>query len=238
MTKTENRAAPARPLIIVMAKVPAAGAVKTRLAPLLSPTQAAQLASVFLKDTLEKAADVTRDVMLAFTPSAGEAALRELLSTSPRRPSLWITQHGDDLGARLESVAARGFASGFAPLIIIGTDSPTLPPSYLENSIQMLQSETCDLVLGPAKDGGFYLLGMNTSPHGLYQNVLWSTPSVLAQVRANAEHLKLRVASLALWQDVDTPDDLRKLHQSLSRNPAAAPQTHRWLQENRSLFPP
>jgi rSAM/selenodomain-associated transferase 1 len=239
MTNNENCVFSARPLIIIMAKAPAPGAVKTRLSPLLSPTQAAQVSLAFLEDTLEKCVTATRDVMLAYAPSDGDKTLREILAPALQPPSnLWFAQRGDDLSARLESVAAHGFALGFSPLIIIGADSPTLPHSILQSAIQTLADKSCDLVLGPTEDGGFYLLGLNAMQRNLYRNVAWSTPGVLAHVQTNAEKINLRVGLLQRWHDVDTPDDLRKLNRTLLQNPNAAPRTAAWLQANQTLFVP
>ncbi len=241
MTKNENCvSSDTRVLITVMAKVPAPGAVKTRLAPLLSATQSAQIAAAFLEDTLQNCQRITPNILLAYAPRAGEKQLREILSAPLRSlENLWLAQEGENLGARLEYVAARGFELGFSPVIIIGADSPTLPPHFLQNAINELATENCDIVLGPTNDGGFYLLGMNTMQRNLYRNVAWSTPSVLKQVGANAENLNLSVRFLDVWRDVDTPEDLRMLHSDLQKNGSArdyAPRTTAWLQEYSFLF--
>jgi rSAM/selenodomain-associated transferase 1 len=228
-----------RPLIIIMAKVPVYGTVKTRLAPMLSPAQAAQIAAAFLEDTLEKSMSVASDVMLAYAPPGGEKRLHALLAPGLHPSSLlWLAQRGNDLGTRLELAAAHGFAAGFAPLLIIGADSPTLPRTVLKSAIQELSNKTSDLVLGPAEDGGFYLLGLRAMQRNLYRNVTWSTPDVQAQVKANAESLNLRMTILAEWHDVDTPDDLQKLNRTLLQNKNAAPRTAAWLRVHQFLFVP
>jgi len=222
-----------RPLIIIMAKAPRAGAVKTRLSPLLSEAAIVQIATAFVEDTVAKAKCVTPHVMLAYAPSDGREVLQEILRDHLEPDSLmWLEQQDQDLGTRLQAATRHGATLGFSPIIILGTDSPTLPPLFLQNAILALTTGVADVVLGPAEDGGFYLAGMREPVCELYKGVAWSTSSVLAQTAANVAALKLRLMQLPTWYDVDTPADLLRLYRDIAVNSEArscAPMTAQWM---------
>ncbi len=213
-----------------MVKAPRAGQAKTRLVPHLSEAEAASLAACFAQDALGKARAQARRVIVAYTPADGRRILSPLLD-APRL--IWIEQLGADFGARLESSAAHAAAQNFSPLIIIGTDSPTLPPAFIEMAIRALTRGPADITLGPTEDGGYYLLGLRTeAPHELLRGISWGTPLVYQQTAASAARLGLRLLPLPPWYDVDTPADLARLrHEILTDKKAQrrAPATHRWL---------
>ncbi len=226
------------PVVIIMAKAPRAGEVKTRLVPPLTPTEAASLAAAFVRDVFKVAADIVGECVIAYSPASGRATFAELLA--PRADLHWIEQGEGDLGARLERVAARASADGFGPLIFLGTDSPTLPPSLIEKARAALdEGGDADLALGPTDDGGYYLVALRRPVAGLFQNVAWSTPRAFEQTAANAARLGLRLCKLSRWYDVDTPADLVRLREELFRDEAArrrAPATHAWLRAHAHLF--
>jgi uncharacterized protein len=216
------------PVIIVMAKAPCAGQAKTRLVPALSETAAASLAACFVQDTVDKARQIVRAVIVAYTPSKGRAVLELLLPVG----IAWVEQQGEGLGERLEGAIADACARGFSPVVVIGTDSPTLPPSCLESAVRLLGSGRADVVLGPTDDGGYYLVGLRQPAGGLFQNVPWSTARAFAVTADNARRSGLRLTSLPRWYDVDTPADLTRLRGELAGDAAArshAPATYRWL---------
>jgi rSAM/selenodomain-associated transferase 1 len=218
-----------RPVVIIMVKAPRAGLVKTRLVPELAETEAASLAACLARDVVRGAARAAAATLLvAYTPSDGRETLEAILPGGV----LWFEQRGADLGARLESVAAHAFGLGFAPLIFIGADSPTLPLAFIATAIRRLTAEEADIVLGPTEDGGYYLIGLRRPEHGLFQDVAWSTPQAYEQTARNAARLGLRLLRLPPWYDVDTASDLMRLRAELSSDPEArrrAPATYRWL---------
>lgn len=224
------------PAVIVMVKAPRAGAVKTRLTPILSESDAASLAACFAQDAVANARRIVRDLIVAYTPEDA----RRILQSSLPHDLLWIEQEGDSLGARLGAAIGRAAALGFSPLIVTGTDSPTLPPVFIETAIGALARDEVDLVLGPTEDGGYYLVGLRQPVPHLFQNVAWSTPLVYQQTVDTAARLGLRLQELPRWYDVDTPADLQRLREELSADQEAqvrAKATYQWLLSH-SLLPP
>jgi hypothetical protein len=225
-----------RPAVIVMAKAPRAGEAKTRLAPPLTAVEAARLAASLFADTVSLALLSGAAVVVAYAPADGRAALEEALRGSPpeRRTGdiLWLEQRGGSLGERLDGVVRRASAGGFGPLLLVGADSPTLPPAFLAAALRGLAGGRADVALGPAEDGGYYAVGVREPAPGLFDSVEWSTPRAYAQTAHNAARLGLRLLELPPWYDVDTPDDLARLRAELSDDEAArlrAPRTYEWL---------
>lgn len=243
-----------RAAIIVMTKAPRAGAVKTRLAPLLTAEKAAALARCFACDTITSALRVNQNrsnaqTIVAYAPADGRAEIEAILKRSPAAPLMkrlkWIAQRGADLGARLANVCTDAFAGGRNPIVIIGTDSPTLPHAYLETAITRLSHNECDLALGATEDGGYYLIGLREPQPGIFQAVAWSTPRVYRQTLRQAAQLSLRICELPRWYDIDEPRDLQRLHDELNAIEfdatefdatesahSRAPTTYAWLQNN------
>jgi rSAM/selenodomain-associated transferase 1 len=216
------------PAIIVMAKAPRPGEVKTRLCPPLTPEQAADLAARFASDAAAKAANTGAAVVIAYAPDEGRALLEPLLPPA----SAWLPQTGADLGSRMQRAMEDAHTLGYGPLLVIGTDSPTLPPEFLSNAIALLSSDSADAVFGPTEDGGFYLVGSSAPIPGLFNDVAWSTPTALADTLRNAVTLGLAVEMLPAWYDVDTPEDLARLRAELLEDSAMgviASQTAKWL---------
>jgi rSAM/selenodomain-associated transferase 1 len=195
-----------------MAKVPAAGRVKTRLCPPLTPDQAARLARCFLQDRIEQLREVAAAApVVAFTPADLEAELRGLLPGDVRL----VPQEGADLGARLDRILTDLLAESGAGAVAIDADSPTLPTDYLRQACARLAEATADVVLGPCQDGGYYLIGLRRPAPALFRAMPWSTPAVLGETVARARRLGLRLALLPPWFDVDRGEDLGRLRESV-----------------------
>jgi len=220
-----------------MVKTPRAGAVKTRLVPPLTGAEAASLAASFARDTVESVRRVVRETVIAYAPDDGRATLEALLDDGGLQ---WLAQRGEDLGARIESAVSYAFERSPGPVVVVGTDSPTLPPSFVERAVASLSSGESDVALGPTEDGGYYLVGLRETFGGLFRNVEWSTPRVYRQTADNAARLGLRVLELPRWYDVDTRDDLLRLRDELLSDEAArarAPHTSEWLRAHASSLP-
>jgi rSAM/selenodomain-associated transferase 1 len=216
-----------------MVKAPRAGSVKTRLVPPLAREEAASLAECFARDTVAAVRRVVRDVLVAYAPDDGRDALEALFKDDV----LWFAQHGEDLGARIESAASYAFERGHGPVVIVGTDSPTLPPTFVERAVASLSAGETDVALGPTEDGGYYLVGLRQTFGGLFRNVEWSTSRVYLQTADNASRLGLRVLELPRWYDVDTHADLLRLRDELLSDEASrtrAPSTREWLRAHAS----
>jgi len=199
-------------VVCVFAKPPRAGEVKTRLAAEIGPGVAARLATAFLEDTLASLREIPVRVVLASTePPDG----------LPPADECWLQGDGD-LGERLERMLCR--ALGEAPwAAAIGADSPGFPLGVLEEAEQMLSS--LDVALGPADDGGFYLIATRRCPPQMLAGVTWSAPDTLLQVERRLRTVGLSTGRVARWFDVDTVDSLRRLEALLSRGEVRAAAT-------------
>ena len=216
--------------LIVMAREPRAGETKTRLTPPLTAKQAAALYHAFLLDTL----DLMRQApgvqpVIAYTPPEAERFFR---GSAP--PGFQLTpQAGAGLGERLERVLRLHLESQYDQAVVIGSDSPTLPPDYVTRAFEALDDPRIDVVLGPSEDGGYYLVGLKAPCAALFRGVAMSTPTVLTETLARAGGRGLCVALLPKWYDVDTPDDLARLRQELARGPTlVARHTRCWASGN------
>lgn len=218
-----------------MAKVPVAGAVKTRLEPFLSPEKCAELAAAFLQDAETKVKSVCENTILAYAPGDRKNDLENILL----REHKFVEQTGATLGERMANAFEFAFARRSGAVVMIGTDSPTVPAEFIERAFELLEIDS-DLVLGEAKDGGFYLIGLRRKIHSeLFENVAWSAAAVFEQTVKNAERLKLRWREIPVWYDVDTPDDLLFLRDEMAGDEQArqcAPATFIWLKRNAKLF--
>ena len=175
------------PVVIVMAKAPREGRVKTRLCPPLLPSEAAALAAAFLKDVVTNATSCARSVLLSHAPADGREEMKALLSADQLTSNLlWTPQQGDDLGARMGNAMEEAALRGFGPLVMIGTDSPTLPSAILKQAFALLIADEAECVLGPTADGGYYLIGLQQPVPGLFDAVAWSTSRALADTMHNA----------------------------------------------------
>jgi rSAM/selenodomain-associated transferase 1 len=220
-----------RPAVIIMAKAPRAGEAKTRLAPPLTPDEAAALAACFFADAVSLARRVAGETVVAYAPADGRAMLEDILRGGCM---LWLEQRGDSLGERLAGVVERAAALALSPLVVVGTDSPTLPSSFLATAFDALALGPADVALGPAEDGGFYAVGLRLPAPGLFDAVEWSTPRAYAQTARNAARLGLRLLELPRWYDVDTPADLVRLREELAADEDArrrAPATYEWMKQ-------
>lgn len=191
-----------RPVVAIFAKAPIPGQVKTRLTPALRAEEAADLYRALLLDTIEVVESTGARVTVAFTPSTARRPLERLLG---RRRHL-LAQPPGDLGARLEGVLGLLQEGGGKRVLLVGSDCPGLTAERIRQAWHALES--VPVVLGPALDGGFYLLGVSRAAPGLLRDVPWSTGKVLETTRARLHELGLAVQELAEERDLDTPRDL------------------------------
>ncbi len=198
--------------VIVIAKWPRPGAVKTRLAAQIGTDAASRLSAAFLEDTLDLVCAVEGAApLIAYTPPENLPQFEALA----RGRSLFTVQPSGNFGVRLQAAFADAFALGFTRVLIIGSDSPTLPPALLEQALSLL--EDAPLVIGPATDGGYYLLGMKVLQERLFEQIDWSTERVFGQTMARAAELALEPAVLSPWYDVDEPEALQQLRRDVEQ---------------------
>lgn len=200
--------------LIIFAKWPEPGAVKTRLAASIGPAAAAALAQAFLLDLCATAQALPVELVLAYAPRECRTRFADLLGA---RWQLW-EQRGDDLGQRLAAALDR---SAGCHTLVIGSDSPWLTPDDLRAAFEALNG--VDAVIGPCDDGGFYLLGLRAgalgAAHDSYADLLgavrWSTGEACGDLRAGLVKIGAAYRLLAGGYDVDTAGDLSRLDQQL-----------------------
>jgi len=134
-----------------------------------------------------------------------------------------IPPHAGDLGERQLHLIEDVLGLGLQAVLVIGTDSPTLPRECLDEAVSLVMAPDVDVVVGPTEDGGYYLIGMRAPCPALFASMPWSTPTVLGRTLERAQHLALRVACLPTWFDVDTGADLERLRVELEATPGGSP---------------
>ena len=196
------RPRPPRPEVAIFARVPLPGAVKTRLTPALHADEAADLYRALLVDTIEVAEVADARLTIAFTPATGRRHLERLLG--PRRHLL--IQPPGDLGERIEAVVGPIQRGKAGRVIVVGSDCPGLTAARIGEAWSALGS--VPVVLGPAADGGLYLIGFARSAEGLLRDIPWSTGRELDAVRSRLLERGIAFQELARERDLDTPRDL------------------------------
>ena len=219
--------------IAVIAKAPRPGHVKTRLQSILLPEEAARLGAAFLRDTLENliqaGAQTPIAPFVAFAPAGEEHRFDGLL---PPGAGLILADgiNGDAPGVQgfgrvLLDTTRTLLARGYGAVCVLGADSPTVPTALLVRTASALLHNEADAVLGPADDGGYWLLGLTSPHHEPYAHIAWSTETVAAETRARIQAAGLRLLELDPWYDVDDPPSLARLVQELG-SPHADPQPY------------
>lgn len=219
-----------------MAKFPRKGLVKTRLKPFLTDEQCVELSICFLQDTVNKAKKITPNLIVAFSPADDRNELKKLLPDD----IILTEQKGNDLGERMNSAFEFAEAKGFSPVIMIGTDSPTFPPKFINSAIEFFKNVETKIVLGAAKDGGYYLIGLRNAANEIFENVEWSSAETYEQTAENARRIfACEPAQIPVWYDVDTPEDLKILRDEFMKNEhfrKIAPETTKWMTANTKVF--
>ena len=192
--------------LIVFVKNPIPGAVKTRLQTRYAPDQVAALYTAFVRDVLARAESVDIDRrVIAFDPSDAESEVRALFGGGKAQWQ-YVPQVQDDLGVRMREALVQQLDAGASAVVLIGTDIPSLPACHITQAFDLLRTE--DVVLGPSTDGGYYLVGVSRSTPEIFEDVEWSTPSVLSQTIDQVQRAGHRLGLVPPYFDVDTPEDL------------------------------
>ncbi|MBC8101635.1 MAG: TIGR04282 family arsenosugar biosynthesis glycosyltransferase [Cytophagales bacterium] len=219
-------------LLIVAVKVPLPGNVKTRLiGGAIGEEEAALLATSFLQDTLQ-----TIRLLPTSARIQTAVALDGPATSLPHEVTLKgfqaFPQIGNHLGERLVQFFEYGFQTGARSVCVIGTDAPHLPGGFILEAFGRLARHPQLVVLGPADDGGYFLIGASgKTPHTLLEGIPWSTGDVLAETLRRAVATETSVSLLPSWYDVDTSPDLARLARDLRRGVVSAPQTQKTLRK-------
>lgn len=208
-------------VLAIVAKYPLPGTVKTRLAATIGAAQAAELYRAFLRDLAARFTQAAQrdgySLVWAHTPGPGD--LGEIVGGSARL----LRQRGSDFAERLHNVSADLGATGYRRVVVISSDSPHLPAAWVRAAFTAL--DRSPVVLGPAEDGGYYLVGVRAepAPPDLFRGIQMSTPRVFAETLARSAELGISPELLPATFDVDEAADLRQLARALAcGHPAAA----------------
>ncbi len=224
-SKTVVRSSDSDRVLVIMAKAPRLGAVKTRLIPRLSPTAVTDFYCCLLDDTLTLARSLRNVEVAIMCP---DSDVNELTRLAGREASV-VAQKGEGLAAGLTSVFAHFAEDHPRRTIAFNSDSPHLPRSVLENAFETLAAH--DVVVGPTHDGGYYLVGAKASHPTLFARDGMGTSSALERLLARARALALSVGFADPFYDIDVADDLTRVAAELRLAPTRAPRTARWLKE-------
>lgn len=203
-----------RRALILFAKDPQRGKVKTRLQSWLDAETTYQLYLRLLDDSAAKLRSLDAvDRFIGIHPSHQSGWFDKIVRSGE---ATLFAQQGGNLGERMRRAFQERFADGYDKVVIIGSDSPTLPSAYIRQAFDSGR----DVVLGPCTDGGYYLIGMNRGVTDIFEGVAWGTGNVLAETLQRLETLGAGLELLPVWYDVDRPEDLRflKIHLECMRH--------------------
>jgi rSAM/selenodomain-associated transferase 1 len=217
--------------LIVFAKIPRPGRVKTRLTTVLTEADACRLYTAFLRDALAQYGALEADVRLYLGPPPAPIPDGLVPAGVTVR---W--QSGEGLGVRMARAFVETFAAGYERVVVIGTDHPTLPSAFIEQAFASL-AEPPSLCLGPSDDGGYYLLGMNEPYTSVFEGMTYSHAEVFRQTLERCAATPASTTVLPVWYDVDTPDALRRLAADLAAPGVEAPHTRRVMKELVAAYP-
>ena len=212
--------------VVLMAKAPVPGRVKTRLCPPLAPAEAARLYACMLGDAADEISSVPRIARYLFLdPPVAANAMREAPFSSFER----FPQRGKDLGEKMWDAAATAFRLGAMRVVIVGGDCPALAAERLRRAFRELR-EGAEAVFGPSADGGYYLVGLACPDERLFRKFTWSTPTVLLDTVARCRALSIPFSFLQPERDVDTGEDLLVLREwARTHARPACPRTRGWI---------
>jgi rSAM/selenodomain-associated transferase 1 len=191
--------------VLVFVRAPEAGRVKTRLAAAIGAEAALRIYRRLAEHTLREAAALAGDgvqLRVHYTPADAGDAVRAWLGAGPA----YLSQAEGDLGVRMEDAFARAFADGADQVVIVGSDLPALSASLLRRAFGLLDAHPA--VIGPARDGGYYLLGLTGPVAGIFHGIAWSTPRVLAATLERFRAAGIHPPLLEELADVDEVEDL------------------------------
>jgi uncharacterized protein len=212
-------------LFLLFIKAPVKGLVKSRLAAVLGEDTALELYRRFVLDILDTLDRTGMPVRVCYAPPDNGGAVTGWLG--PVRQ--YQPQEGSDVGQRMENAFRHAFSGGFSRAILIGSDIPDLPAPLLSEAAAALLTQ--DAVIGPARDGGYYLIGFrhDTFLPAVFHGISWSTGAVFEQTMAAFAREGKKVHTLPFWQDVDTADDLKDLAARSRRSAFSSSRTMSFL---------
>lgn len=213
--------------IIIFAKAPIMGHVKTRLAKDMDAAMVVLLYRNFVKDIIDKISDMGHCIKIFYDPPGSESLMCEWLGDRHE----FFLQTGSDLGQKMANAFEYVFKNGTHQAILLGTDFPDLPKEIISDAIHVLKSK--DAVIGPAIDGGYYLIGFSSATylHTIFSDIAWGTSVVFQKTMDIFLASGFVVHQLPEWRDVDVYDDLKDLIKCLKNHPDKAIHTYSFLED-------
>lgn len=213
-------------------KYPQKGRVKSRLAASIGEEQALSLYRLFVADILYSVAQGDHALLIAYDPPEAGPEVGEWLGNG----FTMIAQSGDNLGTRIEQALSRAFERGYSSAAVIGSDSPDLPPSFVEKAFEAI--ERYGSVIGPTSDGGFYILGfrVDTFPEGILKGIPWSTEKTFTATLEKMEQRGCQPVILDQWHDIDTVRDLMAFYERRDDTVGRASLTRWHVTVNREIL--
>lgn len=221
-----------KPVLLLFVKAPIRGRVKSRLAAAIGEDAAVELYENFILDILERMEESGYPIRIFVYPPDSV----ELVSSWLGKERVCVPQTGNDLGERMEQALKQAFSEGWERAVLIGSDLPDLPSDVICGAFAALDAN--DAVIGPAADGGYYLIGFNARlfPAGLFHGILWSTETVFQKTQDLLRAAGLRIHVLPQWHDVDTVDDLKTLSERLQGKGCPGSRTSSFLETHRDTL--
>jgi len=220
--------------LLFFVKYPEPGAVKTRLAKMIGYGYAVEFYKRFILDSVETLSTLPQQVNVCYAPGYSGSYFRNWLGER----FLYTPQQGKDLGERMDHSFQQAFQQGFGKVAIIGSDLPDLPSQIVTQAFKEL--DTHDAVIGPAVDGGYYLLGFRQTSFfpSVFEDIAWSRETVFEQTSQKIEQAGLHRATLPIWQDVDSFSELRQLctQSDRQRKQRARHTVRYWHEVKREIF--
>ena len=220
--------------LVLMARMPLPGKVKTRLMPLLTSGEACELYRAMLLDTVEKCLVLEEfDLWVAFTPNNGRRWFEKNIDSSIGL----MSQRGEALGDRMHNIIEDRYVGGAEAVLVMGTDLPTLPVEHVRRAGHLLRNGT-EVVLGPSDDGGYYLIGLCEPDPSLFDGIEWGSELVLEQTLYQSKTVGKLVGKIPSWFDVDEPQDVNRLRIEITEGEflSESPRTYDFIRRFGSCF--
>ena len=225
MTRLENNAE--RPCTVVFARAPEQGKVKTRLAQVLPAGTVLQIYRYFVEDLLEMLWNAGTRIVVCYTPREASRSMAAWLGTEYEL----MPQQGAHLGERMANAFRELFARGWTRIVLVGSDFPDLPGSVIQEAFERIEDHQA--VIGPARDGGYYLIGFNAGSFlpDVFEEMPWGTDGVYTETMGLFARRGVRVHLLRPWQDIDDIADLLDFAKRNINTPDAAPRSLAYLRK-------
>jgi rSAM/selenodomain-associated transferase 1 len=214
--------------LILFAMIPESGKTKIRLMPFLSVEECAALYGCFTRDVYEKAKDLDADIFAFFTPRDKGSVLKKFVGAEV----VLLPQHGDDLGQKMKNAIGAVLRLGYSKVVLMGMDIPHIHTETIQNAFDNL--DTKDIVIHPALDGGYYLIGMKREYESIWNIKRYGTNTVMYDTLQHMKAENLSISVGQMYYDIDGKDDLKRFWNDIKRGAICnCPETMAFLEKIR-----